>query len=159
MCGSAAPFSARGGDASLVRLAFSCHELAPTSPEDALPVAIDIGGVAEARAGGDDASFLRVLHVRHLAEALNHRIVVHHDAGLLAANLGDRLGDDGGQVEVRAFPIAAWQVLAATVDGPVRPYQARAADADHRGKRQALFTRLADQVLEHGRQLVDGGGP
>src|SRR3954464_13128318 len=49
---------------------------------------------------------LDVVHTWYLAEPLDHRIIVHHNRGLLAANLWDLSVQGRWQVELTAFPVA-----------------------------------------------------
>src|SRR4051794_3575321 len=85
--------------------------------------------VAEPGADREHAPVPDVLHVRHLAQPLYHRIVVHQDGGAVIADLRNRLEQLSRQVELAAGPIAR-QVLRAAVDRAVALDDPWAADTD-----------------------------
>src|SRR5713101_5019698 len=101
-------------------------------------------GVAEAAADGEDAPMLDVLHVRHFAQALHHRVVVQDNERVVAVDLGDALADELRQVEAAAFPIAG-EVLPAALDRAVLADDAGAADADEGRQLQLLLLGAVDQ--------------
>ena len=68
-------------------------------------------GIAQPGADRHHAPALDVLHERHLAQPLNHGVVVHGHMRLVAADARDRLAQPVRQVERLALPIAR-QVLA-----------------------------------------------
>ena len=47
--------------------------------------------IADAGANGEHCPSLDVLHERHLAQALHHRVVVHHDRGIEITDPRDRI--------------------------------------------------------------------
>src|SRR6185437_4745233 len=104
--------------------------------------------VAEAGADGEDAPMPDVLHVGQFAQPLHHRVVVHDDDGVVAADLGDAVADRLRQVEAAALPVAG-QVLAAALDRAVLLDDAWAADADERRQLQLLLAGVSDEALEH----------
>ena len=51
-----------------------------------------------------------ILHVRDLAQALDHRVVVYDDHGLVAFEARQPMGHLASEIEILAFPVAR-QVL------------------------------------------------
>jgi hypothetical protein len=92
-------------------------------------LSVHIQCVSKACPNGKYAPPLKVLHGRHLAEALNDRIIMHDDGGFEFADGRYRLYQRGGQIETAAFPIS-WEVLSAAVNRPIRLNLARTADAN-----------------------------
>jgi hypothetical protein len=84
--------------------------------------------VAEPGANGEDPPALDPAHDGRLAQALHHRVVVHGDVHLFAADLRQGRGD---QVEILALPVAC-QVLRPALDRAVGPDDSRARDAEER---------------------------
>ncbi len=69
-------------------------------------------GITEAGADRHGRPAFHIHHARHLRQTLHDGIVVHDDEGRLAGDLGNCLSQGLGKIEMRAFPVAARQVLA-----------------------------------------------
>src|SRR5581483_7104488 len=97
---------------------------------------------------------LNIAHERNLAEALDHRVVVDKDHGLVTVDLRDCLPECGREMETVAGPIAR-EVLHATIEGSVLVNQSRTTDADEGRDVDVISVRAGNQFFEHADELPD----
>src|SRR5258708_6548459 len=113
-----------------------------------LLAAIDEARIAESGADGEDAPALHVLRERHLAQPLDHRIVVKEHGGLLLADGRNGFAQGGRKMEIPARPVAR-KVLHAAIDRAVLLDEPRTADADEGRELEPLLVRECDELFEH----------
>src|SRR3979409_2321327 len=102
--------------------------------------------VAEAGSDGERAPMGHVGHERRLAQALNHRIVVQQDEGLVLADAGNSFVQRVRQIEAAALPIAG-KILCAAIDGAVDFDDAGTANADEGCKLETFLVGAGGQLL------------
>src|SRR5690242_2436184 len=83
--------------------------------------------ITQTGAYSQDGPALHVEHGRHLAQSLQHGIIVDDDQGRLAIDAGQRLGQLAREIEIIALPIAG-EILTARLDRAVAVDDAGAAD-------------------------------
>src|SRR5258707_6737316 len=118
-----------------------------------LVLAIGKSHIAQTGADRKHAPMVDVLHVRDLAQALDHRVVVHDHDRLMAFETRQPPGKLGREIEILTFPVAR-QVLATVHDDPTLVDQARTADTEERRELDLLLDGKPDQLDGHRRHAL-----
>ena len=112
-------------------------------------------GVAQTCADGQDVPALNITHVRKLAQALDHSIVVQNDDGFGASN--DWQGRANAFREVEAVRLSVTgKVLRTAGDGAVRADLSGATDPNERSEPNIRRHCFLDQPPEHVGQALHG---
>src|SRR5262245_7154368 len=121
-----------------------CVPFQGTSVGSFLKLPIGKAGVSQARTNRQNAPVLYIRHERNFAQALDHRVVVDENRGLVVTNPGNGFANLVRQVEVFARPVSR-QVLRSAIDRAVLLDQAGTADADERREPEFLLIRGANE--------------
>src|SRR5260370_21691294 len=116
-------------------------------------LAIGKSRVAQTGADREYAPVVDVLHLRDLAQALDHRVVVHDHDRLMTFEARQPPGELGRELEVLAFPVARQILAALHYDATLVP-QARTADTEERCELDLLPGGKPDQLDRHRRHAL-----
>ena len=83
-----------------------------------------------------------------IAQALDHRIIMHDDQRLLAVDPRDLASHVISKIESAAFPIAG-QVLCAALDRAIGTDFSRTTDANDRHQFELLLLRPFNEITQH----------
>src|SRR5262245_50037265 len=111
--------------------------------------------IAQPSADREDAPPRNIPHIWHFAQALDHRIIVHHNRRLLPTDHGNSLAQALREIKSAALPITG-KVLTARLDQTILVYAARTTYHDQGRQIEIGLPRASEKSFEHTDEFIDG---